>query len=81
MDQRIKLNLHKYKTAGMQQFNIDRLSDDDDADDYDDQSSLSSVSDDEFSESESSYQDTTGSTGPSEATTDEMQWERYVFFV
>eukprot|EP00081_Caenorhabditis_elegans_P002967 NP_001033551.1 Regulator of G-protein signaling rgs-7 [Caenorhabditis elegans] len=49
---------------------------DEDADEYDDQSSISSVSDDDdFSGSESeSYQDTTESTGPSEATTDEMLW-------
>ncbi|NP_001360777.1 C2 domain-containing protein [Caenorhabditis elegans] len=51
---------------------------DEDADEYDDQSSISSVSDDDdFSGSESeSYQDTTESTGPSEATTDEMLWGR-----
>uniref|UniRef100_A0A1I7UPZ6 Uncharacterized protein n=1 Tax=Caenorhabditis tropicalis TaxID=1561998 RepID=A0A1I7UPZ6_9PELO len=79
-NQRIKLNLHKYKTAGVQQYSIDKMSDDD-ADDYDDQSSLSSVSDDDFSGSESeSFQDTTISTGPSETTTDEMLWDRLVIF-
>ncbi|CAI2357031.1 unnamed protein product [Caenorhabditis sp. 36 PRJEB53466] len=73
-NQRIKLNLHKYSTAGVQQYSIDKISDDED--DYEDQSSIS-ASDDDFSESESeSYQDTTGSTGPSEATTDEMLWGR-----
>ncbi|EFO82287.1 hypothetical protein CRE_00884 [Caenorhabditis remanei] len=74
-NQRIQLNLHKYKTAGVQQFSIDKSSDEE----FDDQSSLSSISEDDFSDSESgSYQDTTLSTNPSEATTDEMLWGRYV---
>ncbi|KAF1747649.1 hypothetical protein GCK72_024114 [Caenorhabditis remanei] len=72
-NQRIQLNLHKYKTAGVQQFSIDKSSDEE----FDDQSSLSSISEDDFSDSESgSYQDTTLSTNPSEATTDEMLWGR-----
>ncbi|CAO4385097.1 unnamed protein product [Caenorhabditis nigoni] len=74
-NQRIQLNLHKYKTAGVQQFDIDKSSDEEFDDD--DQSSLSSISEDDFSDSESgSYQDTTVSTTPSEATTDEMLWGR-----
>ncbi|CAB3400129.1 unnamed protein product [Caenorhabditis bovis] len=67
----VRLNLHKYKTAGMCQFNIDKLSDDDD-DDFDEHSSEFEFSDSNESDS---YQDTE-STGPSEATTDEMQYDR-----
>lgn len=93
-NQRIKLNLHKYKTIGVQQFNIDNVSDDED-DFESDQSSrklrshyfpknphvlLVTASDDDFSGSDSeSYQDTTESTAPSDATTDEMLWGRWVF--
>ncbi|CAI5454621.1 unnamed protein product [Caenorhabditis angaria] len=74
---RVKLNLHKCKTVGMNQFNIDKLSDDDfdeEEDEIEEQSSESDLDldddEDEFSESGTESFPDTESTGPSEATTE-----------